>query len=192
MVPPTPEDMAVQQQIFGKVYREVFSQRPPVEAELRLTPDEVNSMMRCIFFTGAAVGRYGYVDRQAAEIFGCGNCVYRDGLFYAELPVVRDALCGLFGGTAVVKVEGFPTKYDGKFDISISSCRIGEIKLSAPWVENIADAHVGELMKQEKMLLFDRAVKSMEKAANGDVIIVYRPPELLKLIRQMIGAERRR
>ena len=192
MVPPTPEDMVVQQRIFNKVYREVFSQRPPAEAELRLTPDEVNSMIRCIFFTGAAAGRYGFVERQASEILCCGNCVYRDGFFYAELPVVRDMLCGLFGGMVVVKIEGFPTKHDGKLDLSISSCHVGMIKLSASWVESIADARAGELMKREKMRVFNHAVKSMEKAENGDVIIVYRPPELLKLIRQMIGAERRR
>jgi len=185
--PPAPmeafsaEDAQLQQRILSKVYGEVFNRRPPVEAQLRLTPDEMNSVLRCMVFTVSAAEQFGAVDPALAKMVRSGHYTYRAGNFTVELPVARLAPW-LFGGTAVLRLEGFPAKYEGKFDLMLQSCRIGKFSLPAGEVERRVNREFAEQLRREDMLCFDRAVKTFEAQPDGSVIVVYRPPELLRLL----------
>jgi len=177
-----PADALVQQRILAKVSGEVFSRNPPAESEMRLSPVEVNALLRFAVFAVTAAEHFGSIDRRIAERIRAGNYAYRDGVFFAEVPLARVAPGWFFGGNAVVCAAGFPAKYDGKFDVSIRACRFGRLPVPAAWAERFVNRRFGALPGREDMLRFDRAVKSFEPAENGDVIVVYRPPELLRLL----------
>ena len=177
-----PADALVQQKIFAKVSGEVFGRNPPAESEMRLSAVEVNALLRFAVFAVTAAEHFGSIDRPIAERIRAGNYSYRGGVFFAEVPLACVAPRWFFGGNAVVRAEGFPAKYDGKFDFSIRSCRFGRFPLPAAWAERFVNRRFGALPGREDMLRFDRAVKSFEPAENGDVIVVYRPPELLRLL----------
>ena len=110
-----------------------------------------------------------------------GRYGYRAGVFTAEIPLVRRAPRP-FRGAAVLYLEGFPTKIGGRIELALRSCRFGRIPLPATWVGECAGRSLSGLAEKEEMLRFDRAVKSFEAESNGDVIVVYRPPELLRLL----------
>ena len=185
--PPAPmgefsaEDAELQQRILSKVYNEVFNRRPPVEAEIRFTPDEMNSLLRCTVFGVSTAEQFGAINRTYAKMIRSGYYVYRPGVFTVEIPIARTAPW-LFGGVAVLRLEGFPAKYDGKFDLTLQSCRIGKFPLPAGEVESRANREFAKHLKRADMLCFDRAIKSIEAQPDGTVVVVYRPPELLRLL----------
>ena len=61
-------DAELQQRLFSKVSREVFNRRPPIESEIRLTPAEVNSLLRFLVFSVTAAEQFGSIDRRYAEM----------------------------------------------------------------------------------------------------------------------------
>ena len=172
----------LQQRLLVQVSREVFGKRPPIESKLRLTPAEVNSLLRFMVFAVTAAEHFGTIDRRYAEMIRGGRYSYRPGMFTAEIPIFREAPRWLFGGAAVLRLEGFPTKRDGGFDVSLRSCRLGRLPIPAAWSEGYANRTFAALLEREDMLCFDRAVKSFEARSDGDVVVVYRPPELLRLL----------
>lgn len=181
MAPFSAEDAQLQQRILSKVYGEVFNRRPPVEAQLRLTPDEMNSLLRCMVFTVSAAEQFGAVKPAEAEAVRSGHYTYRPGNFTVEIPIAR-VPAWFFGGAAVLRLEGFPAKYEGKFDIALKSCRIGRLPLPAGEVERLVNRELAKELRRDDMLCFDRAVKSFEAQSDGSVIVIYRPPELLRLL----------
>lgn len=192
--PPAPmeqfsaEDAELQQRIIMKVYNEVFNRRPPVEAEIRFTPDEMNSLLRCMVFGVSTAEQFGAIKPFYAKMIRSGHYVYRPGVFTVEIPIVRTAPW-LFGGAAVLRLEGFPTKYDGRFDLTLQSCHIGKFPLPPGEVESRANREFAKHLKRADMLCFDRAVKSFEAQPDGTVVVVYRPPELLRLLVNRKGSK---
>ena len=182
MAPPLPADVLVQQRVFAKLSGEVFRRDPPAESELRLTAAEVASLLRFAGFAVTAAEYFGSLDRRVAERIRAGRCSYSAGVFSVEFPLCRPAPRWLFGGAVVVRAEGFPSKYDSRIDFAVRSCRIGRLPLPASWVEAFANRRFGDLPGREGMLRFDRAVKNFEPEGKGGVIVIYRPPELLRLL----------
>ena len=181
MEPISAEDAQLQQRILGKVSGEVFNRRPPLEASLRLKPDEVNALLRFMVFAVTAAEQFGTIEPRYAEIVRQGHYTYRPGVFTVELPLYRRH-SRPFRGAAVLRVEGFPSKYDGKVDFALRSCRFGRIPLSATWAGEYANRELAALSENEDLMRLDRAIKSFEVESNGDVTVVYRPPELLRLL----------
>lgn len=181
MEPPSADDAQLQQRILGKVSGEVFGRRPPLEASLRLTPGEVNSLLHFMVFTVTAAEQFGSVKPRHAKIIRQGHYTYRPGIFTLELPLYHRRAWP-FRGAVVVRLEGFPSKYDGTVDLILESCRLGKISLPTKWVGRLADRELAKFSKNDDLMLLNRAIKSFRVESNGDVTVVYRPPELLRLL----------
>ena len=150
-------DIQVQQQLLSQVSREVFGDKPPVESKIRLSAEQVNSLLHFTVFAVKTAEQLGTIRRREAAIIRSGSYSYRSGIFRAEIPLLLGLPSALLGGAVVLRVEGFPAKHDDKIDVSLRSCRLGRIPIPIFFAERCANRALTMMRKREQMLRFDRA-----------------------------------
>ena len=162
--------------ITNKLTREVTRRKVRAEARLRLTPDEVNTLLE--FARSSAA--FGGPDVPPPESFDIRYLP--EGAFTFVAPV-EAAPRWCFGGQIYLSGRFHLEKQDDKIIVDIPELRFGRAGIKVPGGGTYFDA--AEAVKNALPPEFDAAVKDLYPERDGTLVIVYRPKELRGTLTQL-------
>ena len=160
--------------VTSRTASQTFSRRPPEEARLRLSPDEVNDLL------DLARGSSGFSpDMPPPWSF---SAAYRpDGSFSFTVPI--DAAPAWFFGGKIYADGSFRLEKQGeKLMLELPELRIGRAGLSIPGGSLLAGNTGEAALKKAIPPEFDAAIKDFYSERDGTLVVVYRPAMLLPLL----------
>ena len=166
--------------ISNQLTREVLRRRPRAEATLRLSVDEVNTLLEFARHTAYAAGG----DVPPPESFVIG---YRpDGAFTFTAPV-KAAPKWCFGGMIYLSGNFHFEKQDEKLIVDVPELRFGRADMPVPGGgAYLRDTSV-DAIKAALPPEFDAAVKALYPERDGTLVIVYRPREMRGMLPLLLG-----
>ena len=175
--PLRPEDFKLISKLTARFSNEFLNGKPE-ESELVLTPGEIASLIR-VSDNGALLRMFGGGS-------GGGKTKNYDARFengrFEILSPVRTGLTWLRGGVIMVDMSVRPEKDGDELTLDISRIKAGSITLPGFLVDRMRRQSLEEARNLEEYRLFDRCVKSLRIDEGNNLLIVYRPAELLKLM----------
>jgi hypothetical protein len=164
--------------ITGQLTREASRRQPRAEAQLRLTPDEVNTLLE--FVRNSA--KFGGSDVPPPESF---DLRYQpDGTFVFVAPVdAAPRWC--FGGKIYLNGKVNFEMQDEQVIVDIPELRFGRVGMKVPGGNTYFSSASTEAVRNAMSPEFKAAVKSFYTERDGTLVIVYRPKELRGLLKQL-------
>ena len=162
----TPGDWMRQSSISMKFLQKVLQSKPGDLAEMHLSPQDVNSILRTF-------QNYGRTFAQEPE--QVPYCVeYRDGIFHLDY-----ACKPLFGSCRIVLHGEVSARYsDNTFKLHGISCKIGALPVPGIAVQHLAESILREQESSRFLRLFHLSVESIEQDPAGNITLVYYPHKL--------------
>ncbi len=161
--------------LSNQLTREVLRRHPRAEATLRLSVDEVNTLLEFARHTAYAAG----TDVPPPESF---VIAYRpDGAFTFTVPV--DAAPNwCFGGMLYLSGRFHFEKQDEKLIVDVPELRFGRAELPVPGGGAYLREASADAVRESLPPEFAAAVKSLYSERDGTLVIVYRPREMQNLL----------
>ena len=178
----TPGDWSFQANLLMRELPRILRSEPGELATLRLTPEEVNSVLRFAANGGNLAAMFQYTGALSAQN---GTLPFRASYDQGELDVAYAHDTGiplLMGGFFPVRLRGRPELENGKLRILPSAARLGRIPVGATVADLIIRNALAQMQGHEAMEKFLAVVERIKVDDSGNLELVYRPYELNRQI----------
>ncbi len=178
----TPGDWSFQANLLMRELPRVLQSKPEDRATLKLTPEEVNSVLRFAANGGNLAAMFQYTGVFAAEN---GTLPFRASYHQGELDVAYAHDTGmplLMGGFLPVRLRGRPDLENGQLRLFPSAAQLGRIPLGATLAGFIVRTTLKQLQGHDSMEKLLQVVERIKVDDAGNLELVYRPYELNRLI----------
>ena len=169
----TGEDFKIQNRILGHIFRSLTKRKVPETAELKLNPQEFQSVIRC---ADLIAGEQEIPLRDYQPSLSQGRLI---------LTVPYDTKQKwLFGGWIISHLELKVSKQDEKLDIEVLSAKAGKFKVSNETAQKIVDNLAEKLRQSRGYERFDKLVETLSIDRDGILTIKYRPRNAIFLLKR--------
>lgn len=176
-VPPLqPLDWSLQARVLMREMPRMMKSKPGERLVLKLTPEEVNSLLRFVANQGNLTALF---DPRSSGAKGGDvleyQAVYRkDGNF--EVRYAYDTgLWPLFGGYLILDVNAQPGLADGKINLEVDRAAVGGVTLPKSLADKLGRRIIDELRDRREVRDFLAVVERIEIDEAGNVSITYVP-----------------
>ncbi len=169
--PLTKQDFEIQNRILGQIFRSITSRKAPEVVELKLTPADFQSVIRCA----------DRLPRQQEIPLRDYQPALAPGKFRLTVPY-NTKQNWLFGGWIIGRFELKLHKESEKLSVQVLSAEAGKFKIANETAQKMLDEQLDKLRRHPNYEKFDKIVESISIDSNGNMTIRYRPRNAVFLL----------
>ncbi len=178
--PLQPGDIALQTGIVNRILPDALqSNDPNATARVKLTPDEINALIRVVSNAENIMQMFGMQGNRREEPVSGANyrAVYTQGKFSIDYSVDTDWWTP-FGSHILIHTVFVPTLREQKITLQLDTLYVGGLPVMAGATERALEPALARLLKNEDMEQLHEIVHELYIDQQHNLVIVYYPTKL--------------
>lgn len=177
-----------QTKILNRIIPVVMKSQPDDIAEINLTEDEVNSIIRFIDNSGNLIDFFSRKNSGKKRQTQNYRATFQQGRFNIAYAV-ETGISNPFGSCIIFKVIGKPVITETDQYLDLDSAKLGDLPLPAEQAETIFKAIIDSYRNDDAFKQIRNIIVKANVTAEGHLLIVYRPYKLRNYVMRNIFSQ---